>query len=412
MDDSAVESETKAAGFGANRLGLARLPLQAAPWVAAAAAALFWLRRRTGKAQAAPFEPPPLTPELCEAAEPGRGRCARAPWTIPARGWKDIFWRMYEESGRNRLVSLAGGVTFFLLLATFPAIAAFVSIYGLFLNLGTVAKLLVQLSHILPQDAVNLIGGQMIRLTSQKHATLGAAFAISTLASIWSANAGMKALFDGVNAAYGEEEKRPYLGRTLFTYGATLVTVVFLVSVTLLTVAAPVYLQAQGVRVWFLITPMRWLTVYLLAACAFTRVYRLGPSRARARWRWVACGGAGAALFWMAGSIGFSLYLNNFAHFGATYGSLGAMIGFMLWVWFSVMVILAGANLNAEIEHQTAQDTTVGPPAPIGRRGAVMADTVGRAFTVSPRQARDYAADALREQAVYWTDLLRRWVRP
>ena len=320
-----------------------------------------------------------------------RGRDASAPWLIPLLGWKDIFWRTWRAVGRYRLPSLAGGVTFFLLLALFPALAAFVSVYGYFLDLGRVERQLVQLAAILPREAVGLIGDQMVRLASRPHSTLGAAFVGSTLASVWSANAGMKSLFDGLNVAYGETEKRPYLPRTLITYAATLSTVFFLVGVIAMTVAAPVFLHALGFhypRLWW--APLRWLIVYLIAAQAFTLLYRFGPSRSPARWRWVYCGGALAALIWMVGSLAFSTYIDGVSALGVTYGSLGAMVALMLWLWFSLMVVLIGAVLNAEIEHQTAHDTTTGEPEPLGARGAAMADTVGHAFSTSPREALDW----------------------
>jgi membrane protein len=355
----------------------------------------------------------PAWGSIGDAAEAGRGRNATAPWTIPPLGWKDILWRTWRGAGRQRLGSLAGGVTFYLLLATFPALAAFVSIYGLFLDLAAVERQVEALSQVFPQDAVNLIEQEMVRLASQRHADLSATLLGSALISLWSANAGMKALFDGLNVACGEVEKRPYLRRTAITFAATLGCVAFLAAVTSLTVAAPVFRHTLGLhklRVWF--APIRWLLVYLMAAAVFSLVYRYGPSRAPAKWRWVVCGGAGGALFWMVGSIGFSTYLNNFTHFGATYGSLGAMLGFMLWVWFSVMVFLFGATFNAEIEHQTAQDTTHGPSRPIGARGAVMADTIGEAFTVSPRQAHDYVLRFIARQAQIVARMLLRGRRP
>ncbi len=362
------------------------------------AMAVFWPRRKSpGFVDLA--KPAALTPEEIDAAEPGRGRNAHFPWTIPALGWKDILWRTYREMGRNRLPALAGGVTFYLLLATFPAIAAFVSLYGLFLDVDTVQRQLAHLSAFLPRDAVTLIGAQMVRLATQRHGTLGAAFVASTLISVWSANAGMRALFDGVNITYDEAEKRPYLHRTLITYGATLAGLLFLAGLTVASVAGPAIVHRLGLRGWTALqTPLRWVVVYLTAAVAFTLIYRYGPSRERARWRWVVSGGFAAAVLWMAGSLGFSWYINNFTHFGVTYGSLGAMIGFMLWVWFSVTLILLGAELNAEIEHQTACDTTTGEPAPIGARGAAMADSVGKAFTVSPREAHHIISDFLRRQ--------------
>ena len=386
------------------------LSLRLAPWLAVIAMAAFWPRGKTHGPDAA--APACSTPHQFDAAEPGRGRDANTPWAIPSRGWKDILWRTWREMGRDRLAALAGSVTFYLLLATFPALAAFVSVYGLFLDVAAVERQLHQLSAVFPSDVVNLIGDQMVRLASQKHEALGAAFAASTLVSVWSANAGMKALFDGLNVTYDETEKRPYLQRTLITYGATLGALLFLAAVVAMTLAAPILLGAVGLhelKSWW--TPLRWLLVYLLAAGAFTLVYRVGPSRRQARWPWLIVGGVTAALAWMAGSLGFNWYVANFTHFGVTYGSLGAMIGFMLWVWFSLMVVLTGAELNAEIEHQTAHDTTVGAPEPLGQRGAVMADTVGKAFTVSPREAGGMAVAFASRQVGYVVGFMRRLAR-
>nr|MBA3810182.1 YihY/virulence factor BrkB family protein [Caulobacteraceae bacterium] len=154
----------------------AKLPFRAAPWLAMLAMAAFWPRRK--RPRFADLAKPALTPEEIDAAEPGRGRNANFPWTIPALGWKDILWRTYREMGRNRLPALAGGVTFYLLLATFPAIAAFVSLYGLFLDVATVQRQLAHMSAFLPRDAVTLIGAQMVRLASQRQGTLGAAFVV------------------------------------------------------------------------------------------------------------------------------------------------------------------------------------------------------------------------------------------
>jgi membrane protein len=154
--------------------------------------------------------------------------------------------------------------------------------------------------------------------------------------------------------------------------------------------------------------PVRWLILYLMAAGGFALVYRLGPSRRPPRFRWVVLGGALAAFVWMVGSLAFSTYLANSPRFGATYGSLAAIVGFMLWVWYTVQVILWGGELNAATEHQTTQDTTVGEAAPIGSRGAVVADTVGRAFTVSPREARDYFGSQLLEAITFLRRLWRK----
>ncbi|MDO8380447.1 YihY/virulence factor BrkB family protein [Phenylobacterium sp.] len=359
---------------------MAPLVIQAAPWVALAALAAFWPRGR-GKPKPGLSVQAAAEPESFETAEPGRGRLADAPHRIPMRGWKDVLWRTYREVTCDRLSAVAGGVTFYTLLALFPAIGVFVSLYGLFNDVTAVQAQLVQFAAVIPSSVIDIVGDQMLRLATRPHASLSAAFVLSLLLSIWSANAAMKALFDGLNIAYDEAEKRSYLFRTAMTYAFTLGLLVFLTLVSAILVAVPLYLRDAGFADFALVwVPMRWLVILGLAATAFAMVYRYGPSRAQARWRWVSPGGVFAALLWLGGSLGFSWYVNNVAHFDATYGSLGAVIGFMMWIWFSVMVVLIGAELNAEIEHQTALDSTTGAPQPMGERGAAMADTVGLAF--------------------------------
>ncbi len=318
-------------------------------------------------------------PEHFERQEPHRGRVASWPHQIPWRGWRDIAWRTWSEVNQDRLTVVAGSVTYYTLLAIFPALGVFVSLYGLIADVKAVQEQLVQLSAVFPPEAVRLIGEQMMRLATGKPAGLSLAFAGSLLLSLWSASAGMRALFDGLNIAYDETEKRNYVLRSAVTLGFTAALIVFLTLVSVVLVAGPIALEAAGLRSDGLVA-VRWPLVFVLAAAAFTIAYRFGPSRERARWRWLVPGGAAAAALWMGGSVGFSWYLTHVASLDVTYGSLGAVIGFMLWVWFSVMVILIGAELNAEIEHQTALDSTTGDPEPMGERGAAMADTVGVRF--------------------------------
>ena len=359
---------------------LAPMAFQAAPWVALAALAAFWPRKH-GKPKPGLSVQANAEPESFDAAEPGRGRLADAPHRIPIRGWKDVLWRTYREITCDRLSAVAGGVTFYTLLALFPAIGVFVSLYGLFNDVTAVQAQLNQFAVVIPASVIDIVGEQMLRLASRPNASLSAAFLISLLLSVWSANAGMKALFDGLNIAYDEAEKRNYVVKTALTYAFTLGLLVFLTLVSAILVAVPLYLADWGLAEFAIVwLPLRWLVILGLAAAAFSMVYRYGPCRARARWRWVSPGGVLAAVMWLVGSLGFSWYVNNIAHFDVTYGSLGAVIGFMLWIWFSVMVVLIGAELNAEIEHQTALDSTTGPPQPMGVRGAAMADTVGLAF--------------------------------
>ena len=353
--------------------------LRAAPWVALAIMAARWPRRRKDlPALSNPVAAPPVSFEI---AEPGRGRLAEHPKAIPLRGWGDILWRTWREVMNDRLTAVAGGVTFYALLAIFPAIGVFVSLYGLFADVAEVQRQMAQFAMILPRAVLEVVGDQMTRLAGREPASLSAAFGVSLLLSVWSANAGMKSLFDGLNVAYEETERRNWLTRTLVTYGFTLAALLFLTLVALILVAIPLLLKRLGAgaleMAWL---PLRWAVLFAIASAGFAMLYRYGPCRSHARWAWVRAGGMLAAAIWLGGSLVFSWYVNNMAHYDATYGSLGAVIGFMMWVWFSVLAILIGAELNSEIEHQTAQDSTTGAPLPMGRRGAAMADTVGLAF--------------------------------
>jgi membrane protein len=362
-----------------SRIARARsLVLGAVPWVGLAAVTGLWVHALR-KPKPGLSKQVTAPPEHFEAAEPGRGRLAEAPRRIPARGWRDILWRTWLEIGRDRLPAVAGGITFYSLLAIFPAIGVFVSLYGLFADVDEVSKQLDQLAAFVPEQVLGLLGEQMVRLAGQKHASLSVAFVVSLLLSVWSANAGMQALIDGLNIAYDETEKRNFVVRRALTYGFTFAAIVFLTVVTGILVALPIVAAGLGLWDWWVI-PVRWVALLGLAGVGFAAIYRFGPSRQKARWRWVRWGAGFAALAWVGGSLGYSWFLNHVAHYDATYGSLGAVVGFMVWIWVSAMVVLVGAELNAEIEHQTALDSTTGAPLPMGLRGAAMADTVGLAF--------------------------------
>jgi len=349
-----------------------------APWVALALVTAAWRRERATTPVLSTSE---VSTASLAASEPGRGRLAHAPVQLPVRGWRDIGWRTVLEISADRLPSVAASVTFYSLLAMFPAIGVFVSLYGLFADVGDVSRQLGQLAAFVPREALGLIGEQMVRLAGGRDGGLSLAFAISLLLSVWSANAGVSALFDGLNVAYDETEKRNFVVRRAITYAFTFAGLVFITGVTGILIAVPIVVERLGLyadNLW--IIPFRWLALLLLAAAAFAVLYRYGPSRERARWRWVRWGAALAAGAWIGGSLAFSWYVNNIAHFDATYGPLSAVVGFMMWIWFSVMVVLIGAEVNAEIEHQTAVDSTTGAPLPMGARGAAMADTVGVRF--------------------------------
>jgi membrane protein len=342
---------------------------------------------------AAADQPPPRSrvPQRTRALQQGgghardlrsdRGRGATTPSEIPAAGWKDILYRLYHEIGDDRVLAVAAGVTFYGLLALVPALAALVSLYGLFADASQIEQHLDVLTGLVPQDVLSIISDQVKRIAGQGGQTLGLTFFASLALSLWSANAGVKATFDALNIVNDEEEKRGFLKLNAQSLTFTLGVLVFLLLAMAAIVVVPVVLGALGLAgssAW-LLSLLRWplllLAVLFLLAC----LYRFGPSRERPQWRWVTWGSAVAGIGWLGGSMLFSYYVSNFGNYNETYGSLGAVIAFMTWLWLSTTLVLIGAEINAEMEHQTARDTTSGAPRPMGERGAQMADEVGKA---------------------------------
>lgn len=352
---------------------LARPPL----WAIAAVAALIVVGLRPSRREAA-VEPTPRAQDGApEAEDDHRGRAAATPEEIPARGWKDIAARVAGNFTEHRILALAAGMTFYSLLAVFPALAALVAIYGLFFDPGSITAHVDQLSGFLPGGALDIARSQMTRIASKGSQTLGVTFAISLAVSLWSANSAMKALFDTLNVIYGEQERRGFFMLNALSLSFTLAGIVFALAAGAAVVALPVAFQTFGISQAgdALVRFGRWPALIVALALSLAAIYRYGPSRRKARWRWVTWGSALAALLWLAASLLFSWYAANFGSFNETYGSLGAVIGFMTWLWISATAVLLGAEVDAEAEHQTARDTTE-TGAPMGRRGAKMADTV------------------------------------
>ncbi|MGQ4272909.1 YihY/virulence factor BrkB family protein [Terrihabitans sp. B22-R8] len=326
-------------------------------------------RKDSGDAVANPSEIPDNDP---------KGRSANSPTQIPPRGWKDILFRVYNEINEDRVMAVAAGVTFYGLLAIFPALTAFVSLYGLVADRATLSEHLNMLSGVMPGGGMEIISEQLTRLTSQPEGALGFGFVIGLAVALWSANAGVKAVFDALNVAYGEKEKRGFFALNLLSLTFTAGAIVFVIIGLVAIVVVPVLLNWFGLAgaTEGIIALLRWPLMLVIAMIAISLLYRYGPSRERAKWRWVTAGGLVAALLWIAGSLAFSWYVSNFGSYNETYGSLGAAIGFMTWMWLSTVIMLVGAELNAEAEHQTVKDSTSGPARPLGERGATMADEV------------------------------------
>jgi membrane protein len=320
-----------------------------------------------------------MSPREDPTQQGDRSRLAETPSEIPARGWWDILLRMYRNFSDHRVLALAAGITYYNLLAIFPALAALVAIYGLFSDPATISAHLDQASGVVPQGGLDIARDQLSRVTSKGSHTLGWTFLAGLAVSLWSANAAMKSMFDTLNVVYGETEKRGLIRLNAVSLGFTVAGILFVLVAIAGVVALPIALNYLGLsRPADLILRIgRWPVLFILIAGVLSLIYRFGPSRQAPRWRWITWGSAFAAVLWLLASGLFSWYTANFGTYNETYGSLGAVIGFMVWMWISAIAILVGAELDAEMEHQTARDTTTGGERPLGARGARVADTIG-----------------------------------
>jgi membrane protein len=337
-----------------------------------------------GKAAARPFGEPRSSEESYEielrrAREQGRGRNAVHPLQIPWTGWTDILWRTYAEMNSDRLLYIAGGVAFFVLLAIFPAVTALVSAYGLFFNATTIANDFGMLQDVVPANVLGLVNDQASRIAAHSGGALSLGIVVGILVSLWSAMSGVKAVIDALNVIYEQRETRSFIRLNVvavaFTLGAFAAFLLAIAAVVVL----PLILSHLGLgdATTSLTRVLRWPALLVMLLLGLAVLYRYGPDRRTARWQWVSVGSVFAAITWIAGSYLFSWFLSNFANYSATYGSLGAAVGLMMWLYISAIVVLLGAELNSEIEHQTGRDSTTGREKPLGQRGAVMADTVG-----------------------------------
>ncbi|GHA36016.1 ribonuclease [Devosia pacifica] len=314
------------------------------------------------------------------ANENGRGRTASAPQHIPVKGWRDIAMRVLGSFNTDRVPFTAAGVTFFVLLALVPTLTAFVSIYGLFADRATVVDHVSLLSGVIPADGLQLISDQLERVAGEGNTALSWSLLISLAIALWSSSAGVKGMFQAMNIAYGEEERRNFLifnGLALLFTLAFAVTAVLVVGIVVVIPSILSIFPLGGLSEWLIrIASFALLVAVVLIGLAM--LYRFGPSRSQARWRWITPGAALAVLLTLVVSVLFSWYVANFGNYNATYGSLGALIGLLTWTWISTIIVILGAEVDSEIEHQTARDTTTGPEVPLGERGAYVADTVGK----------------------------------
>jgi membrane protein len=312
-------------------------------------------------------------------AENGHGRSADRPSEIPRRGWWDILKRVGSGISEKNLSLAASGAAFYAFLAIPSALTALIAFYGLAFNPADVGGQVAAMQGVMPHEAIGLISTQLKTLTSHSAQTLGISFVISILVALWGAMSGTTSMMSALNMAYGEEEKRSLVRYYLTALALTVATIVFaLIALALIAVLPAVIgmLPFGGFGKW-VATVVRWPILIVVVLVALAVLYRYAPSRDEPKWRWVSWGAVAATVLWIIGSVLFSLYVGEFATYNKTYGSLGAVVVLMIWLYLSSFSVLLGAELNAEIEHQTARDSTVGPEKPMGQRGARMADTLG-----------------------------------
>jgi membrane protein len=324
-----------------------------------------------------PVTAPKAAPDRRDMVSPSRqqdgvqregvtSRAGAAPTDIAPRGWWQVLKSTVSEVSSDRVMTVAGGVTFYGLLSLFPALTVLVSLYGIFAEPQSISEHLKMLGSFLPESAMSVIGEQATRIASGDQARLSIAGLTGGLIALWSANAAMKALIDTLNIVYDAEEARGFFKLNAVTLLFTISAIVGVMVLFVAVAAVPVimnFLRLGGV-LDFVIWAGRWPVIFVLVVLALAVLYRFGPCRPNVRWRWITPGSFVAALGLLIISMLFSWYAANFGKFNETYGSLGAVIGFMTWMWLSATMVLVGAELNAEIENHArpgaAEDA---PPA-------------------------------------------------
>lgn len=314
-------------------------------------------------------------------ASDGLGQDAETPWQIPARGWLQIGKRVLQQVSGDNVQIVSAGVAFYFFLSLFPAVAACLSIYGLVYTPGETATQMEQLRTLMPGEAVDLISEFATQLSLGESRSLSWGVALSIVFGVWSTNKGTTALFTGLNIAYEQAESRPFLRRTLLTLGVTLGSIVVMALLLVVVAILPAIRAAIELPPFSdaLINFARWPVIAVVALFVLGVLYKIAPNRRSPSWRWVTPGSLVATLLWLLGSLGFGWYIESFGNMSKTYGGVAAIVVLMLWFFITAFAILLGAEINAESEHQTTRDSTIGPERPLGQRGAWHADHVAGA---------------------------------
>ena len=306
------------------------------------------------------------------------GRDATRPYHIPLKGWWQVAQRVWSESDRDNLSVVAAGCAFFALAAIFPALSALISLYGLSADSATVEQHFGMLGSILPPQAYEMVIDHIHRIATAPGGTLGWSLAVSLGLALWSTNALTQTMMAALNIAYEEPESRSLFRFYLSAFTSTVIGLLGGVVMLLAILYVPILFAFSGHShaLELVVSLARWPFLALFVLFMLAVLYRYGACRRTAKWSWVSVGSLFAVVVWLFASAAFSLYVSNIANYDRLYGSLGAVIILLLWLYISFYIVLIGAEINAELELQTAKDTTAGKPRPMGERGAFVADHV------------------------------------
>lgn len=300
------------------------------------------------------------------------------PFHLPVSAYWRVVKRVAGKFGSDNLTVVAAGCSFFTLLALLPLFTAIILLYGLIADATEAANLVQPLFAVIPGDAATFLRDRLMSIAESSEPALGIGLAISVFVAVWSSSNAMRAILNALNIVYDEKEKRSFISLNLRIFGFTFLAILVVVFAQLLLSVMPALLSLVGVEKGFetLLKVLRWPILAMVFMFAIFILYRRAPSRNLARWNWVLPGAAFATFAWLSASALFSIYVSNFANFDAVYGSFGAVIVLLLWMHWTFLIILIGAEFNSELEREVIRDTTTGTPEPLGQRGAVVADSV------------------------------------
>lgn len=302
---------------------------------------------------------------------------AQKPSHLTWQGWKQIGKRVYNQLTLDHISIVSAGVAFYFILALFPTFIAAITIYGLVMEPAQIQQQISEVAHILPEQSSQMISNILEGIADKSGKALGWGLVLSLLFSLWSAQKGTKAVFEGINIAYDEIDERGIFksnGLTLlFTLGGIVVGIISIALVVVFpAIVDSINLPAYGVET--IILWLRWPALALIVMGVLAVTYKIAPDRRNPQFNWVSWGAVIATFLWLAGSGLFSFYISNFGNYDKMYGSFSAVIVLMLWFFITAYAILLGAEINSEMEHQVRIDTTIGKERPMGERNAYHAD--------------------------------------